>query len=83
MSETSKVLQLTKNKINVGSFDDSLFQLSIKIDAEGAVSTSDPMDISVFDIFGFPCVPLTGNFIFNAMYPLYNHGNHKEYYYKI
>jgi hypothetical protein len=60
-SESSKVLSLTKNKINLGSFEDHLFQLSIKFNAEGTVATPDPMDISVFDIFGFPCVPLTGN----------------------
>jgi hypothetical protein len=59
-SESSKVLSLTKNKINLGSFEDHLFQLSIKFNPEGTVATPDPMDISVFDIFGFPCVPLTG-----------------------
>ncbi len=62
-SESSKVLLLTKNKINVGSFEDNLFQLSIKLDAEGNAASPDPIDIPVFDIFGFPCVPLTGNYI--------------------
>ena len=59
-SENSRILSLAKNKINVGSFEDHLFQLSVKFDAEGNVATPDPIDINVFDIFGFPCVPLTG-----------------------